>query len=344
MRLAAAALALLLAPAALAQKDYFFGSGKPPLFREEETDRRLLKSKLGRALEQGTQDPNCVQLVGALLAVLAEIGPSLHRRDENFTVDPMLLQAVQTQLTTPRFPAAAYLSTMVRRVLIDRKLPDNWLTTAGALNQKVMIIDVGKLRFLNEGIRPIDSFMFTLPALRDRYELEVLRATRAATQDVVADFRDAYLDRDVAWGGAILLDAGLTAPQKKGQGKKPPPPPEDEAIVALLHWEPPMPSQNQLMFFAVKKPPPVKIIAKLAPRQFIDLSKVPRGKRMLVRGRFWEMNRAVTEVEIREALLFEDRDWSQGALLADPQAVAYCPLAVNELTGLAPRQPGGFAH
>lgn len=342
MRLGAALLLLLTASASWGQKQYFFGSGKPPLFKEEETDRRLLRSRLGRALEQGTQDPHCAQLLAGLLTVLAEVGPTLHQRDENFTVDPVLLQAVHAQLSTPRFPASAYLAAMVRRVLIDGKLPGGWLATAESLNQAALIIDLGKLRFMKQGPRPIDSFLFTLPALRARYELEVLRATSAATHDVKAEFRDTYLDREVAWGGATLLDVELTDPPPKG--KKPPPAEEPEAVIALLEWEPPSPQENQLTLFVTKKPPPVKIIAKLAPRQFVDLSAIPRGKRMLVRGRFWEMNHAVTEVEIRDALLFEDRNFSQGVVLADPSAVARCPLAVNELSGLAPRQPGGFRH
>mgnify|MGYP000399682798 CR=1 FL=1 len=92
-----------------------------------------------------------------------------------------------------------------------------------------------------------------------------------------------------------------------------------------------------------KPPPPVKIIAKLAPKQFSDLEKAARGQRMMVRGQFWEMNRDVTEVEVRDAVLFEDRDW-YGAMLADPNVIAACPAAINELTGVGPAQPGGFKH
>jgi hypothetical protein len=55
------------------------------------------------------------------------------------------------------------------------------------------------------------------------------------------------------------------------------------------------------------------------------------------------MNRDVTEVEVRDAVLFEDRDW-YGAVLADPNVIATCPAAINELTGIAPTQPGGFKH
>ncbi|MHB8875835.1 MAG: hypothetical protein ACYC8T_19275 [Myxococcaceae bacterium] len=337
-------LALLWAGPALAQKEHFFGTGKAPVFREENMDRKFLKSKIYRGLMQGTEDPNCVQVLGALFTVLAEIGPTLHKRDENFSIDPVLLQALSTQLVSQRFPGNAYLGAMVRRVLIDRKLPDEWLATAEVLNQKVQIIDMGKLRYMNDGLQFIDSLYFTLPALRDRYDIEVQRATSAAASDVASDFRDSYLDRDVAWGNALMIDAGIAKATPK-KGKKPAREDVDpEQIMAILHWEPPQPTQTQILIFAAKKVPPVKIVTRLLPKQYLDFTKIPRGKRLLVKGRFWEMNRSVTEVEVRDALLFEDRDWSQGALLANPAAVAACPLAVNDLTGVAPRQPGGFSH
>jgi hypothetical protein len=331
---AAFALSLTALPA-FAQKDVFFGDGKPPLYQESETDRRFTKSKVNKALTHGTADANCVQLLGGLLTALAEVGPTLHNRDENFTLDPVLLEAVNTQLTTNRFPAVAYLAAMVRRVMIDRKLPDEWLTIAEQLNKQVQIIDVGKLRYLNDGIHPIDSFTFTLPALRERYDLEVKRATAIAQPDAAAEFRDVYLDREIAWGALTLLEI---APAKRRSGD------EAESLEAILEWTPPQPQQHQLILHAVKKTPGVKVIARLAVKQYLDLAKVPRGKRMLVRGRFWEMNRGLTEVEVRDALLFEDRDWSRGVLLAENRAAFSCPFASNELTGVAPKQPGGFKH
>lgn len=334
----------LLALPAHAQKEHFFGAGKAPVFKETDTDRRFAKTKIAKALAAGTNDPNCQQLLGGLLTALAEAAPYFHRRDETFMVDPHVLQAVQTQLHNDRFPGTAYFASMVRRVLIERRLPDEWLAVAEALNPRVQIIDLGKLRMLNEGLKPVDSFLFTLLALRDRYELEVLRANSAVTTDVAAAFRDAYLDRDVAWGGAVLVDAATLA-QPKAKGKKKAPAPAVEELGAVLRWDPPDPNANQLNVMGkVEKPNPVKIIARLAPKQYLDLERLPRGKRLVIKGRFWEMNKTVTEVEVRDALLFEDRDFSQGLLLADPAAVAACPLAINELTGVAPSQPGGFKH
>jgi hypothetical protein len=124
MRRASLALLLLALPAH-AQKEVFFGTGKAPVFRESDTDRRFAKTRISKALAAGTDDPNCVQLIGGLLTALAEAGPYLHRKDENFIVDPYVLQAVQTQLSNGRFPGTAYFAAMVLR-----KLPTHRLTPA----------------------------------------------------------------------------------------------------------------------------------------------------------------------------------------------------------------------
>jgi hypothetical protein len=41
-------------------------------------------------------------------------------------------------------------------------------------------------------------------------------------------------------------------------------------------------------------------------------------------------------IELRDAQIFEDRDFSKGVLLADPKAVARCPMAINELADPGP--------
>lgn len=344
MRLMSFLLVLVVAAPAFAQKDELFGSGKPVVYREETMDRRFAKSRVAKMLKEGSPEQGCVQLMGALFIALAEIGPNLHKRDENFLLDPNLQAAIQNQVTTPNFPAMAYLLSMVRRVLIDKRLPDEWFETAKAINTVVKIIDLGKLKWMNEGITFVDSAAFTIPLLKNRYFTEVVGANSAVTTDVAGSFRDAYLDRDVAWGGATLIDAGSNAPKKK-KGKKYNPV-EFGELLAVLEWLPPDPRKTQIDFYgddSKKPPPPVRILAKLAPKQYTDLEKVFRGQRMLVRGRFWEMNRDVTQVEVRDAMLFEDRDW-YGAMLADPNVVATCSAAINELTGIGPSQPGGFKH
>ena len=68
-RLLAFALSLLALPAA-ANPEFFFGTGVAPTFREEDLDKRFVKTRLYQALNQGTPDTNCVQLVGAMLTLL----------------------------------------------------------------------------------------------------------------------------------------------------------------------------------------------------------------------------------------------------------------------------------
>jgi len=248
---------------------------------------------------------------------------------------------VETQLSTPNFPAMAYLVEMVRRVMIEKRLPDSWLATADALNKTVKIIDMGKLRLLNDTFEPIDSSYFTIPVLAQRYLTEVRGANSAVTTDVAGAFRDSYLDRDIAWPGAFLVDADVNRPKgKKPDLRKP------EELVALLEWYPPDPRKSELDLLgrAPRKVKPIRIYAKLAAKQYYDIERAHKGQRMMVRGRFWEMNRDVSELEVRDALLFDDRDFSQGVILGDPATIARCPAAINELTGLKPHQPGGFAH
>ena len=350
MRSALLALALCLfsVPAA-AQPEVFFGSGNDvPNIKEEDFDRRFLKTGLHKALVQGTNDPSCAQLLGGLLTLLGETAPLLHKRDENFYLDPLLVQALNTQLSTPRFQANAYLVAMVRRVLIDRGLPPDWFQTAAALGPAVLTLDLGKLRFLSEGLQPIDSFFLTLPALRERHEIEVRRANGTAKATAEKMFRESYLDRQVAFGGLELIDVRVEKPKKRPKKRKGALVEEEEetpTTVARLVWYPPDPNAHRLNIFGTpKKRPVVNLTARLAPQQYLDLSRVPKGARLMVRGRFWSFKKAVDAVELRDALLFQDRDWSQGAVLADPNAVARCPLAVNDLMGSAPVQPGAFGQ
>ncbi len=215
MRRALTVLVVVLSLPAFAQKEEIFGNGKPPNFREETMDRRFIKTKFAKLIMTGTDDPGCVQLMGGIFVALAEIAPMLHKKDENFVLPPELQEAVQTQLSTPAFPATAYLVAMVRKIMIEKRLPDEWLATAEALNKKVKLIDLAKLKMINEAIPLTDSAYFTIPLLRQRYQVEALNANSAVTTDVIGTFRDAYLDRDVAWGGATLIDIGINQPKGK---------------------------------------------------------------------------------------------------------------------------------
>lgn len=340
-------LALALGLLSLPAHAQLFNPGAPPLFKEEEIDRRFAKSKLNRVLLEGTKDANCVQVVGGLLTLLGETAPYFHKRDENFYLDPMLAQALTYQLSNPNFPGASYFVAMVRRVLIDKKLPQDWLDTANALSSFYPAMDLSKLRFLAEGVKPIDSFLFTLPELRQRYDVEVVRANSSGASTAEAVFRDAYVDRDVVFGGLTFIDAALEK-KKKAPKKKKGAPVDDEppAMIARLVWYPQDANAGQINMFGVptEKPKGVNITARLSDKQFVNLDLIPKGTRLLVRGRLWEYKKNITDVEIRDALLFLDRDFSQGVLLADPNATAACPVAFNELTGVAPSQPGGFGR
>ena len=339
------ALLSLTAITASAQNTELFGTGKPVKYHEETLDRRFMKSGFAKMLASGTDNPACVQLLGGMLTVLAEAAPMMHKRDENFFIDPVLQDALNTQLSTPAFPAMQYFVAMVRRVMLLGRMPDEWLETAKNLNSTVKVIDLAKLKQINEGVALADSAYFSIPVLRQAFVQDVLAANSAVTTDVVATFRDTYLDRDIAWGGATLLDAGLNKPKGKNAKRKTSLA-EDTELVAILEWLPPDPRKQQVDLLNTKpvKVDPVRIIVKLSPKQFLDLEKVARGQRMLVKGRFWEMTASMHELEVREGRLFYDRDFSNGVLLGRPEDVAQCPIAVNELTGLAPQQPGGFAH
>lgn len=337
---------VLMAFTAAAQKEELFGSGKPVVFREESIDRRFAKTKLAKLLENPPADAmanaGCMQLLGGLLVALAELAPTLHKRDENFYLDPMLVDAVNNQLSTPRFTAMSYLVAMVRRVMIEKRLPDEWLETAKKVNAKVKIIDLARLKQLNDGLQLADSAYFQIPVLKSRYALEVGAANSAVTTDVARSFHDAYVDRSVAWGAVTLLDAGLNTPKGKKATAA-----QLTELVAILEYTPPDMRKQVLDLTGrspVAAPQPIRVIAQLSPKQFYDLEKAFKGQRMMVKGTFWEMNRTLTEVQITNAVLFDDRDWSNGVRLADPAAVDQCPAALNDLMGLSPNQPGGFKH
>jgi hypothetical protein len=109
---------------------------------------------------------------------------------------------------------------------------------------------------------------------------------------------------------------------------------------------PPDPRKKELDLLAQHptKVDPITIYVRLQSKQYADIEKFFRGQRVMLKGRFWEMNKQVTELEVRDGVLFNDMDWSQGVVLANPAEIAACPAAINELTGLAPDQPGGFKH
>ncbi len=329
---------LVVSQTAFAQADAIFGSGKAPIFREDDLDKRFARSRLGKALKGGADVEGCTQVLGGLLTALGEAAPYFHKRDEEFILDPALVRALATQLSTPRFSAISALQSMVRRVRIDKELPAEWLDTARAIAPHYALLDVAKLEMLSHGVQPIDSFHFGLPVLKDRFEVEVTRANSIAVARAAEVFRDTYLDRDVTWGGLVLDDTGWTgAKKKKGKNAGG----DDAELVALLYWFPPKPKQGP--FGGGPPPPKVKVVARLQPRQYSKLESLPRGSLAMVKGRFWETTRNITEVEVRDALIFREVDWRK-AVLGSPAAVEDCAAAFNEVTGTAPTQLHGFEH
>ncbi|MCP3101234.1 hypothetical protein LZ198_20375 [Myxococcus sp. K15C18031901] len=341
-RLFALTLSLLSLPAA-AQPEVFFGTGEAPVFRDTDLDRRFVRTRMYRALDQGTEDAGCAQVVGALLTMLGEVGPLFHKRDENFMLDPVLAHALNTQLVTPQFQGNTFFVAMVRRVLIDKKLRAEWLATAEALLPHYPAIDIPRLKFLADGVQPIDSFLLTIPVLRERYKEEVLRVNSVASSTAEALFRDNYLDHDVTFAGLELVDVKLEQPKKKRlkKGEEP----EPAKMMARMVWMEPEPASTTSYEFRFGKPRKrerVEITAQLLDKQYMDLNKLLKGSRVVIRGRFWEFKKGITSIELRDALIFQDRDWTKIATFVDPMALANCPLAVNDLTGIAPVQPGAF--
>lgn len=334
MRRAAWLLVWLAGTPGLAQSAQVFAPGHGVAFHEEATDRRFARSKLARLLAAGTTEPACVELLGGLFVALGEVAPLLHLRDEAFTLDPALEEALRHQLSTPGFSASAVFAAMVRRVRLDRQLPAGWFETAEALNEIVKVVDLAKLKLLRDGAAPIDSAQFTIALLQQRHAQQVGRATSAAQTDVRATFSDTFLDRQVAWSGAVLVDVAASADSKrKGE------------LVATLDWRPPVtqPPKLDLLGKSAAPVPPVRLVARLLARQYVDLEQLARGQRLLVRGRLVALDPTVTRLELKDVQLFEDRDFT-GVVVGVPSEVAGCPAAIDDLSGTAPQQPGGFGH
>ncbi|MCL2179086.1 MAG: hypothetical protein FWC28_02625 [Proteobacteria bacterium] len=338
-------IALLACSSAFAQnpKTILFGDGRRPHFQEDSLDRNFQRSRLARALNEGTADENCKVLLGGLLTALAETAPFLHNRDENLYFEPNLWAAIQTQLDTPTFPSSSYLLCMVRHVLIQKRMPEAWLKTAQTINSSYHIIDLDKLKLLSEGLSPIDSFLLSLPMLKQRFDEEVLAVNSTSKTHALVEFKDTYLDREVTFSGLLLDDISLYSSKTKKKQKQPRNTSNGE-LVAVFSWVLPGQTPNAPTFGFVKKQKlkTIRVQASLAPRQYINLERIPKGARLMVKGRLWSVNAALTEIEIINALLFVDKEWSAATLLALPGMVDKCPFAVNDLTGVAPVQPGGF--
>lgn len=348
-------LALLASPA-LADEPELFAKGKPPTWADSKMDERFAKTRIAQALSKPPSDPACGRVVATMLAAFAEGAPYYHKRDQNFFLDPQLVGWFQEQLGSGRFPALAYLQMMVRRTRIDGHAPEAWLATAKALKAKLGTpIDLDRLAYAVDGPQLIDSFLFTLPMLEHRYRQEIVLATSIGKESAFARFEGTYLDRDVAWNGLLLSDIKRIEPEKpKARGKKAPPPvaPQETEYWATLL----VPTQAPPTHPLFRAPPtqPMVIRARLQTEQYVDVKRAVRAGRYMVVGRLWEMKPGdgeptsplLADIELRDALLFEDRDWSTvGQLpgIATAADIEACELAVNDLSerGLREKQSLG---
>ncbi|MFN7132614.1 MAG: hypothetical protein ACK4N5_11075 [Myxococcales bacterium] len=346
---------LLVTLPALAADVELFGSGKPPTWSESKIDKRFAKTRIAQALENPPTDRACAKVVGTLLTAFAEGAPYFHKKDQTFYLDPTLVGWFQEQLTTDRFPALAYLQMMVRRAMIEGKAPEAWLKTAKTLKARSGApIDLERLSYAADGVQLIDSFLFTLPMLQHRYQNEILLATSAGAATAQERFENQYLDRDVAWSGLLLADVVKVTPEKPKKGKKgkaepPPEEPQETAYWATLL----LPTQSPAMHPLFRAPPatPIVVRVKLQPEQYVDVKKAVKATRYMTVGRLWAIrpgdgevsSPVIADLELRDGLLFRDRDWSSAAELASlatMEDVMGCPLAVNDLseTGLRDRQ------
>ncbi|MBI5548941.1 MAG: hypothetical protein HY901_34090 [Deltaproteobacteria bacterium] len=354
--LAASALLLSSTPAR-AQDDEAFAK-KPFVWRLDEKDQRLPNTKLMKAMDTGFKNVHCARVAASLLAAFAEAAPFFHKKDNRFA----LFKVFTDPITTEKFPADDYLIHMLHRAMHEGKAPEAWLKAAKELKAKHKApIDLARLAFAVDGPTLIDSIDFALPVFLQRFQTEVLLAPTVAQASALDRFSDRYLDRDLAWGGLILADIFKEEPPKPKKGEKPAPPPDEDDEDAGPHHYATMlvpqvtPAQHPLFQTAV--PEPMRVVVRLAKEQYIDVKKVVLARTYLVHGRFYGFKAGTGQkdeppmvIDIRDGLLFEERDWSNYGGFADANDVAACELAINDLSplGLKDRQGIGehdaFAH
>ena len=357
------ALAVLgaAAPARAEQDDEYF-TKKPYVWKEDDRDKRLLNTKLMKSMETGFKNPGCARVAASLLAAFAEATPYFHKKDNRFAI----FKVFTDPITTDKFPADDYLVHMLHRAMIDGKAPEAWLTAAKALKSKYKApIDLARLAYAVDGPTLIDSIDFGFVVFLQKYQAEVLLAPTVAQASALERFQDRYLDRDFAWSGLILADIHKEVPPPKPKpklkkGQKPPPVDEDDEDAKPKYYATLLVPQNAPVshpIFQTRAPEPMRIIARLLPEQYIDLKKVVVTEKFLVRGRFYgfrigsgKKDEPPVIVEVRDALLFEDHDWTNYAGFADANDVAACDIAINDLSPLGLKDVqgvgdrDGFSH
>jgi hypothetical protein len=175
-------------------------------------------------------------------------------------------------------------------------------------------VEVERMQLFSTAVEPIESFLFSVPALLDRYGREVKLATSVAVEAADDHFRDKYMDRDITWGGLILHDIAQEAPPepaKKTKGKKKAePPPEAEPLHtwAVVGFPVGRPSQPIPGVPGSGEVPMLRINARLKDEQLHDLKKFARGQRVLIKGHLWDIGPNMAWIEVRDAMIFPDVD------------------------------------
>ncbi|MGI5861843.1 MAG: hypothetical protein ACOX6T_07255 [Myxococcales bacterium] len=349
------ALAALLAlPLAVRSESPDLFAKKPHRWRTEDLDKRFLKTRIAKALQEPPADPACARVVASLLMAFSEAAPYFHKKDENF----FLFQTIIAPIATEDFPAEAYLRHMVRRAMLDKKAPEAWLKTAKVLRERHKApIDLARLAYAVDGPMLIDSVYFSLAVFLERYQAEVALAPSLAQASAQQRFRDQYLDRDLTWGGLVLADIHKEDRPKKRKGKAALDAEEDEGPSYIATLVVPVAAPVSHPIFKAPKQEPIRVRVKLMLQQYFDLTKAVVSSPYIVRGRLWDFKvgdgapgTPPLEFEIRDGLLFEDRDWSRYAGFAQPGDAEACALCINDLSPLGLKQKqgvglkDGFAH
>ena len=351
--LALAALLTLPLTARAQSPDLF--AKKPHRWRTEDLDKRFLKTRIAQALQEPPADPACARVVASLLMAFSEATPYFHKKDENY----FLFQTLIAPIATEDFPAEAYLRHMVRRTMLDRKAPEAWLKTAKVLSERHKApIDLARLAYAVDGPMLIDSVYFSLAVFLERYQAEVALAPSLAQASAQQRFRDQYLDRDLTWGGLVLADIHKEDPPKKTKSKAAFDDEEEEdgpSYIATLIVPVAGPVSHPI--FKAPRQEPIRVRVKLLAQQYLNLTKAVVSNSYVLRGRLWDFkvgdgtpDTPPFEFEIRDGLLFEDRDWSRYSGFALPGDAEACAFCVNDLSPLGLKQKqgvglkDGFAH
>jgi len=342
-------LALLANGARAAEPEPF--ASKPHVWREDEKDKRFWNTRLAKVLSLAPTNAACERVAASYLMALAEAAPFFHKKDDRLVI----FEGMVAPLESPQFAARDFLVHLLHRVAIDGKAPEAWLATARKLKERIKApIDLARLAYAVDGIQPVDSVELSLAALLSRYEAEVHLAPSLAQASALERFEDRYLDRDVVWSGLMLADIRKEEP-KKG-AKRASAGGEAARPAYLATFLVPLRSSSESEsdappFFQAPKPPPIRLRARLATEQYLDIKATVRSARYVVHGRLWGFKAGggkagvpSFDIDLREAFLFDDRDWSHYEGFASAEDAAACDACRNDLSPLGLKEAQGVGN